>query len=195
MAAKRNEVPEEEDIFADAPPATGLLRPNIRQFANGGTPSTRTYAAGSPQEYSGSVKGRVLIIELKKLEKGIVSSFKNTDGSPRLQDRATVDIHVLDGDPIDHAEDGEGEEKGVFEEALTPPFVIRDQYVSQTMLVQQIEDAVKKKGRPFAYGALGFLPAKGTNKRPYVLFSTTPEERAMASAYWKNRPDPFDVSD
>jgi hypothetical protein len=88
--------------------------------------------------------------------------------------------------------DGEGDVKAVFKEPLVPPFVIPNAYISNTMLVQQLEDVV---GTGFRFGALGFLPAKGNRKKPYVLFSTTPAEKKAAGEYWKNRPDPFDVTD
>lgn len=178
-----------DDIFNDAPAAVGAPRPSLRQFTTGAKSVDRTYAKGEPQEYKAKMTGRLVIIEPKKIERGIVSSIKGDDGKPRLQDRITADIHVLNGEPIVNQIDGEGDVKVVFKEPLVPPFVITNAYISQTMLVQQLEDVV---GTGFRFGALGTLPPKNGRKKPYVLVSTTPEEKKLAAEYWKSRPDPFD---
>lgn len=181
-----------DDIFADAPAAQGVARPHIKQLASGDKEVKRMYAKGEPQQYEGLCKGRLIIIEPTKIERNMPSGIKGDDGKPKLQDRITANIHVLSGEPITEQLDGEGDVKAVFKDPLVPPFVIPNSYISNTMLVQQLEDVV---GTGIRFGALGFLPPKGGRKKPYVLFNTTPAEKKAANEYWKNRPDPFDVTD
>ena len=181
---------QSDDIFEDAPPALGTQRPNIRQLASGAKKGKRTYAKGEAQEFTGDIEGRLLIIVPKKLETGVPSQFKDPKtGQPKLQDRITADVHVLDGTPITQVIDGEGDVKLELKEPLTPPFMIPDAYISQTMLVQQLEDVVGT-GK-FRFGRLGFLPPRPPNKKPFVLFGTTEDEKAQAKQYWNSRPDPF----
>lgn len=182
-----------DDIFDDAPAATGVPRPHIQQLAKGAKPADRFYAKGEPQEFKNvKMAGRLIIIEPTKIEADVPSGIKGDDGKVKLQTRITANIHVLDGEPIKEQLDGDGDVKVTFKEPLVPPFVVSQQYISNTMLVDQLRDVV---GTGIRFGALGFLPSKGGRKKPYVLFSTTPEEKKKAQEYWKNRPDPFDNAD
>jgi len=181
------------DIFDDAPVAIGAPRPHMKQLTTGAKEVERTYGKGTPQEYTAKSKGRVLIVVPKSIKYKVPSTIKNDDGSAhRLQDQIMATVHVLDGEPIKEQLDGEGDVKAEFKEPLVPPFTF-DALISQTMLVEQLADVV---GTGFRFGALSFLPGRNGRKKPYVLFSTTPKEKADAAKYyaaWKAaQPDPFD---
>ena len=193
MANAKNADSEDFGDFNDAPPAPAAPRPAIRQLAHGADKVTRIYGAGTPDEQVMPVMGRLLIVVPTKYEKDLQTGFINRDtGKYKLQDRITADIHVLDGKPIDEIYNGRGDLKGTLDDPLVPVFVLKDQYISQKLFVAQLLPFVSEDGSKFAFGALGFLKAQGTNAPPYVLFGTTPEEKASAIEYWKNRPKEAD---
>lgn len=175
-----------EDIFEDAPAATGAARPTIKQLTQGCKEVERTYAKGDPgREHSQKIKGRLVIIEPKEIKYNVPSNFPGQDPS----DRITADIHVLDGEPIDGQYSDDGDLKQKFREPLVPPFTIPGQFISNRMLVDQLKEVV---GTGFRFGRMGTLPPRGNNKKPYILYGTTAEEKKQAAEYWKKRPDPFD---
>jgi hypothetical protein len=124
-------------------------------------------------------KERLIIFKPVNLEKNIPGIEKG-----KLVDRMSVDIHMLDGEPITELVDGYGEPKDVELEApFTAPHVFESMYVSQVVLVNQLRKAYKNDG--MVLGRLGRdKPRQKGQQGAWTIEAASDEDKVLARDYW-----------
>lgn len=123
---------------------------------------------------------RLLIIVPKRIERGLISSrLKDDAGNPKVQDRLTADVIVLDGGPLFWGGNTPGAKQ--FNEQV--PYVIKGMWLSQRSLIQQSEaaDAARERGDSANALVLGRLWQAGNEQNsPYVLAPPDPNSQDLA---------------
>jgi hypothetical protein len=118
-----------------------------------------------------ALRGRLLMFQPTKLEENLVSAKYSKPNDPKLYDRLTSTVYVIDGGPV-RAEDG-----SVFD---TTGFM--DMYISQTRLITQLKRAIPKG--TMVLGRLDtYKPGDPAQGNPWGLADLTEEDKAAARAY------------
>lgn len=181
--------------FANQPPAAqpaASAPPGV--YAGGADP----FDAPAPRAARGprirDMYGRLLLVIPHKLEEGIRSNFKDSDGNVQVQDRMTADVIVLDGGPIAYGGQPEKIGGAPHDKTAEVPLKNARQFISNAGLISQCRQALAKKvshGQPgMVLGRLQVGEAKGNNNAPYLLTPPTEEDKQIARQYLATV-DPF----
>lgn len=187
----------EPDPFEEADAAPRIKFPSMEQLATGAPKVPATYARGLENEYTGVTTGRLVLMEPVAVTFNMPSNIQGS--GKKFVDRWSVRVIVLDGEPITHALDKDGDEVYEFPEPLVAPFVLESMYVSQDILGKQLKkkwDMETEMARTMLLGRVMKLPAtqRGFSK-PYAISSLEPGYADIAKAYLKAHPkkDAFDA--
>lgn len=124
------------------------------------------------------LKGRLLLITPKGLEKDIPSKFKDPKTNEiKNQHRLTADVTVLDGDSEFVWSDVEGDIQKVSVPSI--PYTFEDMYISQGRLIDATEDA-RNPNKPDVKMTLGRL---GKDGRAWKLYAPNITDVTAARAY------------
>lgn len=133
------------------------------------------------------LQARLLIILPERCDRNVPSKFPNDDGTPKLQDKMTATVVVLDGGPLVWGQSPQNPQGTV----ANAPHVIKGLWIQQRGLISQLEDALalRLSGGPGI--ALGRLWKAGTAKNdPYVLADPT-EQDVQAYNHYVSQVNPF----
>lgn len=174
---------------ATAVPATPLGGPANDPFASA-DPAPQAPRAPRLRE----LYGRLLILAPLKLETGIVSKFKNNDGTPVIQDRLTADLIVLDGGTIHYGGTPEKVPPVPHDRTAEPPQKWERVYISSAGIVSQCRLALAQRlsgtGPGLVIGRLTRGEDTGKGEPPWLLQVATDQDKALGKRYLEQI-DPF----
>lgn len=124
------------------------------------------------------LKGRLLLIKPKALEKDIPSKFKDPKTNEiKNQHRLTADVTVLDGSETFTWADVEGDIQTVSVDSI--PHTFEDMFISQARIIDATEDA-RDPSQPNVTMTLGRL---GKDGRAWRLYAPETKDVAAARQY------------
>lgn len=155
-------------------------RPRFHQLAKGCPEVTRKYLAADSDH---KTKGRLLVL---RPVPGSLTKVQNMNKTGMV-DQMSVDVFVVDGEPITEVIDFRTQESvSELEEPLVPGSancMLPAQFINSATLVNQLRD-VYASGSALC-GRLGRLPSQNQNSPAYVLLDYTEEEAQAAVAAMK----------
>lgn len=135
------------------------------------------------------LQARLLIILPERCDRNIPSKFPNDDGTPKLQDKMTATVVVLDGGPLVWGQSPQNPQGSTG----NPPYVIKGLWIQQRGLISQLEEALALRLQGGPGIALGRLWKAGTAKSdPYVLADPT-EQDVQAYNHYVSQVNPFSL--
>jgi hypothetical protein len=177
------------DPFASAPAAPSVKFPTMKQLGTGAKKHAATYAPGTVDEVVKKDNvGRALLLKPVKFEKDAPSS-KAPSGKA---DRWKVDVVALDGEKITDVYDKDGESTYTFPDPLVAPFLLPQMFVSQTMLVGQLNEFMGQPDHsPYMLVRLMLLPPKsaGGNKA-WAFGAPITGDAELAHKWLDSHPEP-----
>jgi hypothetical protein len=182
-----------EDLFEDAPAAPVQKYPTVKQIGNGDVAVSVVYAKGADNEVTKSTSGRLCIFR----PASGVETVPDRNNPGKMQKRIQVDVILLTGPPITETLDKDDEVTGKLDPPLVPGDVIASMYMSQTLLVGQLDQLLtngKATGR-MTVGRLMLLPAGGSRSKPWAIGTAVdPKQKAadikLATQWVKDHPAP-----
>ena len=184
----------DEDLFADAPAAPVQKYPTIKQVGTGDTKVSVIYDKGGENETIKDTTGRLCIFR----PVGPIKRVSDRFNPGQMKDQMTVDVILLTGPPITEVIDKDGDVVGKLDPPKVRGDVLPAMYVSQTVLVGQLEQLLtngKATGR-MSVGRLFVLPPKqaGGNKPWAIGTANDPKQKAadlkLATAWVAAHPAP-----
>lgn len=203
--APQQQVPQQYAPQAPAqqapPPFPGMGSPTGQPA--GGDP----FAPPAPQVDRPRVQdlfGCLLLVMPKRIERGLLTKFRDSQGQPTRQDRMTCDIVVLYGNPnspyggnaqqVAYGGSPEKINRGgrPHDRFFAVPGRISDIYVSNVGIISQCRDALRQveegRGQGMVLGWLDVGEAQGENAPPYLLREYDDRAAQLARAWLQSNP-------
>lgn len=177
------------DPFGSAPVAPKVKFPTMKQLGNGAKKHTAVYAAGTPDEVVRKDNtGRALLIHPVDFEKDAPSKFDKSGKA----DRWSVDVIVLDGEPIAEVIDKDGDSVYTFPEPLIAPFKLEKMYISQDLLRKQLSAFVEdpNHGHYMLVRLMLLPPLSAGGNKSWVFGGYLEADAKLATEWDKANPIP-----
>jgi hypothetical protein len=154
------------------------------------TPPPPSASNGGGQPKPADLQGRLLLILPERLERGVPSRFTDrATGQPQLQDKLTATVIVLDGGPLYWTPTRSGQPQQPRNEQV--PYVIKNMWITQSKLIEQLDEPLRQRQAGQAGLALGRLWKAGPGQNdPYLLAPAQPQDVQVYDQY-VSRVNPF----